>query len=37
MACQKHLYRPVGERKTKKLDFGFSKYTNSGLRSQIIK
>ena len=37
MACQKHLYRPVGERKIKKLDFGLSKYTNSGLRSQIIK
>ena len=37
MACQKHLYRPVGERKIKKLYFGLSKYTNSGLRSQIIK
>ena len=37
MACQKHLYRPTAERVTKKIDFGFSKYTNSGSRSQIIK
>ena len=37
MACQKHLYRSTSERKIKKLDFGFSKYTNSGSRSQIIK
>ncbi len=37
MACQKHLYRPSAERVTKKVDFGFSKYTNSGSRSQIIK
>jgi len=37
MACQKHLYRPTSERQIKKLDFGFSKYTNSGSRSQIIK
>ena len=37
MACQKHLYRSTAERTIKKLDFGFSKYTNSGSRSQIIK
>ena len=37
MACQKHLYRPTSAREIKKLDFGLSKYTNSGLRSQIIK
>ncbi len=37
MACRKHFYRPVGTRKTKKLDFGFSKYKNEGIRSQLIK
>ena len=37
MACRKHLYRPRAERIVKKLDFSFSKYTNSGSRSEIIK
>ena len=37
MACRKHFYRPVGIRKTKNLDFRFSKYKNEGIRSQLIK
>jgi len=37
MACRKHLYRPRGERKTKTVEFGFSKYRNEGSRSQLIK
>ena len=37
MACRKHFYRPVGIRTTKKIDFGFSKYKNEGIRSQLIK
>ena len=36
MACNRHLYRPVGERTKTTIDFGFSKYKNSGSRSQII-
>jgi len=36
MACQKHLYAPRGAREKKKIDFGFSKYNNSGLKSKII-
>tara|TARA_R100000951_G_scaffold28113_1_gene24125 strand:+ start:2907 stop:5114 length:2208 start_codon:yes stop_codon:yes gene_type:complete len=36
MACNRHLYKPVAERTTKSVNFGFSKYTNSGSRSQII-
>ena len=37
MAVQKHKYRSVGPRTTKKLDFYFSKYNNKGNRSMIIK
>jgi hypothetical protein len=36
MACNRHLYRPVAERTTKSINFGFAKYKNSGSRSQII-
>ena len=36
MACNKHLYSPVGEKNRKKLNISFGKYKNSGLRSQII-
>jgi len=36
MACQRHLYAPRAERQTKKIDFGFSKYNNSGLKSKIL-
>ena len=36
MACQRHLYAPRGAREKKKIDFGFSKYNNSGLKSKII-
>jgi len=36
MACQKHLYAPRSAREKKKIDFGFSKYNNSGLKSKII-
>ena len=37
MACRKHMYQPYNKRTVKKLDFRFSKYTNKGSRSQIIK
>jgi hypothetical protein len=36
MACQRHLYSPRSIREKKKVDFGFSKYNNSGLKSKII-
>ena len=36
MACQRHLYASKSERQTKKIDFGFSKYANSGSISKII-
>ena len=37
MACRKHAYRPYAERTVKKIDFGFSRYKNKGMRSTIIK
>ena len=36
MACQRHLYAPRAERQKRKIDFGFSKYNNSGLKSKIL-
>jgi hypothetical protein len=36
MACNRHLYKPVAERTTKSINFGFAKYKNSGSKSQII-
>ena len=36
MACQRHLYAPRAARQTKKIDFGFSKYNNTGSKSKII-
>jgi hypothetical protein len=36
MACQKHLYASKTTREVKKIDFGFSKYNNSGPKSKII-
>ena len=36
MACQKYLYAPKSAREKRKIDFGFSKYNNSGLKSKII-
>ena len=36
MACQRHLYAPRAERQNRKIDFGFSKYNNSGLKSKIL-
>jgi hypothetical protein len=36
MACQRHLYASKTKRETKKLDFGFSRYNNSGQNSKII-
>ena len=36
MACNRHLYSPVGEKNKTKLNISFAKYKNSGLRSQII-
>jgi len=37
MACRKHMYRPNAEKIVKKLDFSFSKYSNEGSRSEIIR
>ena len=37
MACRKHMYRPRAERIVKKVEFQFSKYGNTGSRSEIIK
>ena len=37
MACNRHLYRPVKERERKPLGFSFSKYSNDGATSKIIK
>jgi hypothetical protein len=37
MACNRHLYRPVKERERKPLGFSFSKYSNDGVTSKIIK
>ena len=36
MACQRHLYAPRASREVKKIDFGFSKYNNTGSKSKII-
>ena len=36
MACQRHLYAPRAARQTKTIDFGFSKYNNTGSKSKII-
>ena len=37
MACQRHLYASKTTREVKKIDFGFSKYNNTGSNSKIIK
>ena len=36
MACNRHLYRPVGERQTQTLNINLGRYNNKGTRSQII-
>ena len=36
MACNRNLYRPTEQKTTKKLNFGFKKYNNSGAISKII-
>ena len=36
MACNRHLYSPVAQREKSTVNISFAKYTNSGLRSQII-
>ena len=36
MACNKNLYKPTQERKTKSFDLGIKRYDNKGIRSQII-
>jgi len=36
MACNRNLYKPTQEKTTKRLDFGFKKYNNSGAASKII-
>jgi hypothetical protein len=37
MACNRHLYKPSADKQVSKTNFNFSKYKNSGTRSQIIK
>jgi hypothetical protein len=37
MACQRHLYASKSKREVKKIDFGFSKYSNNGTNSKILK
>ena len=37
MACNRHLYKPNADKQVSKTNFNFSKYKNSGMRSQIIK
>lgn len=37
MACNKNKYHPSIPREVKKVSFGFAKYNNKGLRSEIIK
>ena len=36
MACQRHLYASKTKREVRKIDFGFSRYSNKGLNSKII-
>ena len=36
MATQKHMYRPVEPRTTKKVELGFTKFDNTGTRSKIM-
>ena len=36
MACNKNLYKPTQERKTKSINLGIKKYNNRGIRSQIM-
>jgi len=36
MACNRHMYRPVGERQTQKLNINIGRYNNNGGRSKII-
>ncbi len=36
MACNRHLYRPVGEKQTQTLNINLGRYNNKGTRSQII-
>jgi uncharacterized protein YfdQ (DUF2303 family) len=37
MACRKHLYRPAQQKTKLNIDFGFSKYKNDGIQSELIK
>lgn len=37
MACNRHLYHPVGEIQKEKVSLNFARYTNSGSQSKIIK
>ena len=36
MACNRHLYKPVGQVQTQKLNLNIGRYKNNGDRSQII-
>ena len=37
MACRKHLYRPAQQKTKLNIVFGFSKYKNDGIQSELIK
>ena len=37
MACNRHLYRPNAKVEKEKVNINFTKYKNTGTRSQIIK
>ena len=37
MACNRNMYKPVAQRTSKVLNFGFTKYDNKGSTSKIIK
>ena len=37
MACNRHLYRPNVKIEKEKVNINFTKYKNTGTRSQIIK
>jgi hypothetical protein len=37
MACNRNLYKPVADRKTRNINLGIKRYNNEGIFSQIIK
>ena len=37
MACNKNLYKPIADRKMKKINLGIKRYNNDGMTSKLIK